>query len=97
MSRTRRVSFTPITLPRSPEVRASLRSFNAAHIRDLRNQNRDPEPELCLTASDALRQRKLRASRLVKKVLLACSINTLQHRSSRASRLYQSRVLLDQL
>ncbi|KAI3989338.1 hypothetical protein MKX01_026921 [Papaver californicum] len=39
-SHSRRVRFTPIVLPRSPEVRAALRAFNAARIRAIRNQNR---------------------------------------------------------
>ncbi|KAI3992963.1 hypothetical protein MKX01_009706 [Papaver californicum] len=58
----RRVRFTPITLPRSPEVRAVLRAFDAARKRVMRNQNRVIQPVIHLTASDALRQKKSRAS-----------------------------------
>ncbi|KAI3935333.1 hypothetical protein MKW98_027153, partial [Papaver atlanticum] len=78
----RRLRFTPITLPRSPEVRAVLRSFNAARMRAMRNQNHATEPVLRLTASAALRQRKLRASCTTEQRILARSINTLQQRIS---------------
>ncbi|MCL7035446.1 hypothetical protein MKW94_011600, partial [Papaver nudicaule] len=61
-SRRRRGRFTPLTLLKSPEIRAQLRAFNAARIRAFRNQYRSIEPVLRLTASDPLRQRKSRAS-----------------------------------
>ncbi|MCL7044102.1 hypothetical protein MKW94_009965, partial [Papaver nudicaule] len=88
MSRSRRLRFTPITLPRSPEVRAALRDMYAAHKRAMRNCNRATEPVLHLTASAALRQRKSRTSRTVEQMIAARSANTLQHRSLR-SRLSQ--------
>lgn len=83
MSRSRRVRFTPITLPKSPEVRAMLRAFDVARKRGMRNKNRVIEPVLHLTASDALRQRKSRTSRTIGKRILARSINTQQRRSLR--------------
>ncbi|KAI3949741.1 hypothetical protein MKX01_040958 [Papaver californicum] len=82
MSRSRRVSFTPITLPKSPKVRAVLRAFETALKRAMRDQNRVIDPVLHLTASDALRQRKSCASRTIEQRILARSINTQQHRNS---------------
>ncbi|KAI3964550.1 hypothetical protein MKW92_053796 [Papaver armeniacum] len=43
-SRSRRIRFTPLIPPRSPEIRAALRSFNVAFMRVVRVENRVDEP-----------------------------------------------------
>ncbi|MCL7034737.1 hypothetical protein MKW94_002902, partial [Papaver nudicaule] len=53
-SRRRRGRFTPLILPKSPEIRAQLRAMYTAHKRATRNRNRGTEPVLHLTAGDAL-------------------------------------------